>query len=177
MRYSFVSLSSMTAFLKLLIIFVLSSVKFLLAPPLSFGMGLSYIQTLASTSAGGIMGVILFFYLSRVIIGLYDKYVRKYVHAGIHSLAGRLQVKHLADRYFPLHRKKKVFTFQNRLFVRIRKNYGFFGIVLLTPVLLSIPIGTFLAARFYPKRKYTLLYLSASVIIWSFIMSSAIAIF
>ncbi|MBK7029037.1 MAG: hypothetical protein IPH45_07430 [Bacteroidales bacterium] len=168
----------MSALLKLLIVFALSSVKFLLAPPLSFGMGLNFVQTLASTSAGGIMGVFLFFYLSRSIIRLYDTYCRKYVHEVTHSVAGRLNVLHLAERHFPLHRKrKKVFTFTNRLIVRIRRKYGFIGIIILTPVLLSIPVGTFLAARFYPKKQYIVLYLSASVVFWSLLMSSAIAIF
>jgi hypothetical protein len=168
----------MSALLKLLIVFALSSVKFLLAPPLSFGMGLNFIQTLASTSAGGIMGVLLFFYLSRSIIRLYDTYCRKYIHIVIHSLAGRFNALHLAEKYFPvIRRKKKVFTFTNRLFVRIRNKYGFIGIIVLTPILFSIPIGTFLAARFYPRKQYVVLYLSASVVLWSLLMSSAIALF
>jgi hypothetical protein len=167
----------MSALLKLLIVFALSSVKFLLAPPLSFGMGLNFIQTLASTSAGGIMGVFLFFYLSRLLIRVYDIYIRIYIHRAVHYIASRLQIKHLAERFFPLKRKKKVFTLTNRLFVKVKNKYGFFGIIILTPVFFSIPIGAFLAARFYASRKHTVLYLSASVIIWSLLMSSAIALF
>jgi len=167
----------MSALLKLLIVFVLSSVKFLLAPPLSFGLGLNYLQTLASTSAGGIMGVILFFYFSRLLIRLYDRYVRKHIHAFMHKIALRLQLEHLAVKFFPLTRKRKIFTFSNRLIVKIRRNYGFFGLILLTPVLFSIPLGSFLVARFYPRRRNSVLYLAASVIFWSFLMSSAIAIF
>jgi len=168
----------MSALLKLLIVFALSSVKFLLAPPLSFGLGFNFLQTLVSTSAGGIMGVFVFFYASRWLIKLYDSYLRKYVHKAVHSLAGSLNLSHLAERYFPLiARKKKVFTYSNKLYVKIRRKYGFIGIVILTPVLLSIPLGTFLAARFYPKRSYQVLYLSGSVVMWSLIMSSAIAIF
>jgi len=167
----------MSAFLKLLIVFVLSSVKFLLAPPLSFGMGLGYLETLVTTSAGGIMGVFLFYYLSRGLIRLYDRFIRKYVHNGIHWIAGKLNFGHLAEKYFPIARKKKVFTLTNRLIIKIRNKYGFIGIVILTPVLLSIPLGSFLAARFYPRKQFTVLYLSASVILWSLIMSSALAIF
>lgn len=167
----------MSALLKLLIVFALSSVKFLLAPPLSFGLGLNFIQTFASTSAGGIMGVFLFFYLSRGIIRMYDLYFRQYVHRAIHTVAEWLKVKHLAVRFFPLNKPRRKFTFSNRLFVKIRKKYGFIGIVILTPVLFSIPVGAFLVARFYNNRKYNVLYLSASVIVWSILMSTAIAIF
>ena len=168
----------MSALLKFLIIFTLSSVKFLLAPPLSFRLGLNYFQTLASTSAGGVMGVLVFFYLSRWMLRLYDRYASKYVHKVIHRIALKLNIGHIAERFFPLiPKQKRVFTFTNKLYVRIRKKYGFIGIVILTPVLLSIPIGTFLAARFYPKRNHVVLYLCASVIMWSVIMSSAIALF
>jgi hypothetical protein len=156
----------------------LSSVKFLLAPPLSFGLGFNFIQTLASTSAGGIMGVFVFFYFSRWLIKLYDSFLRKNVHTIVHKIAFKMKLSHIAERFFPLiARKKKVFTYSNKLYVRIRRTYGFVGIIILTPVLLSIPLGTFLAARFYPKRSYLVFYLSGSVVMWSLIMSSAIAIF
>ncbi|MBK7213490.1 MAG: hypothetical protein IPH88_09410 [Bacteroidales bacterium] len=167
----------MSSLLKFLIIFSLSSVKFLIAPPLSFGMGLNYFQTVASTSAGGIMGVLLFFYMSRVIIRMYDQYIRSYVHDAVHYIAIKVKKGHIAERYFPSSRIRRKFTFSNRLFVRVRKKYGFIGIVILTPVLFSIPVGSFLAARFYSNRQYAVLYLSASVLIWSLLMSSAIAIF
>jgi len=168
----------MSALLKLLIVFALSSIKFLLAPPLSFSLGLTFLQTIASTSAGGIMGVLVFFYFSRWLIKLYDNYASKYVHKAIHRFAIWLNMSHLAHRFFPLiAKKKKVFTFSNKLYVRIRRNYGFIGIIILTPILLSIPLGTFLVARFYPRRNHLVLYLSGSVVMWSLIMSSAIAIF
>jgi hypothetical protein len=167
----------MSALLKILIVLSLSSVKFLLAPPLSFSLGLNYLQTIFSTSLGGIMGVLFFFYLSKGLIRVYDLFIRKHVHTLVHSIAERLNAKHLVDRFFPLHRTNKVFTFRNRLIIRVRRKYGFLGIVILTPVLFSIPVGSFLIARFYSKKRYNVLYLSASVIIWSLLMSSAIAIF
>ena len=96
----------------------------------------------------------------------------------IHKNAQKLNISHLAERYIPLiPRKRKVFTFTNKLYVKIKRKYGFLGIIVLTPVLLSIPIGTFLAARFYANRSHTVLYLCASVVLWSLIMSSAIALF
>ncbi len=165
----------MSSLLKLLIVFALSSVKFLLAPPLSFGMGLNFIQTLISTSAGGIMGVFVFFFMSRWLIRYYEKHFSGMVHKKVHAIAGKFDVKHLAERHFPT--TKKIFTFNNKLFVRIRRTYGLIGLIILTPVLLSIPLGTFLITRFYPDRRHLVLYLSASVVFWSLLMSSAIAIF
>ncbi|NVO20308.1 MAG: hypothetical protein HXX13_11435 [Bacteroidetes bacterium] len=168
----------MSALLKLLIVFALSSVKFLLAPPLSFGLGLNFLQTIASTSAGGIMGVLVFFYISKWLIKFYNIYLSVYQHKILHWIAVKLEMKKLlAHLHHTRNRKKKVFTFSNKLYVRIKRKYGLLGIIILTPILLSIPVGAFLAARFYPRQRHLVLYLSGSVIMWSLIMSTAIAIF
>lgn len=69
------------------------------------------------------------------------------------------------------------FTYRNRITIKIVRKYGLLGIVVLTPIVLSIPIGTFIATRFYASNRYLVLYLSVSVIFWSFLMSSAISLF
>jgi hypothetical protein len=76
-------------------------------------------------------------------------------------------------RFFPKKEpvKKKIFSRQSRIFVRVIKKYGLLGIALLTPTIISIPIGTLLARRLYPNRKKVFSYLLASVILWSFMLS------
>jgi hypothetical protein len=72
-------------------------------------------------------------------------------------------------RFFPKKEtvKKKIFTRQSRVFVRIIKKYGLPGIALITPTIISIPIGTILARRLYPNRKKVFSYLLISVFLWS----------
>jgi hypothetical protein len=106
---------------------------------------------------------------------LYKKYVYRYVSDFVHHLAHKFDFRELAHKLFP--RQKKIFSFKSRAMVKIRRKYGLAGIVILTPVLLSIPLGAFLAARYYGSSRFLVLYLVASVAGWSLLMSGAIAIF
>ena len=161
----------MSGFLKILIVFLVSSIKFLIAPALSFGMGLNFIQTWLSTTAGGIVGVVVFFFLSKWLLLLYSRYFFFYLHLLKIKIYGFLNLS--IPKFIPARR----FTKRNRMIIRIVKKFGMAGIVILTPVLLSIPFGTFIATRYYSANRFLLIYLSASVLFWSLFMSSAISLF
>ena len=49
----------------------------------------------------------------------------------------------------------------------MKNTYGYWGIVILTPIVISIPIGVFLLLQYFTHHKYKLLHLSLSVILWS----------
>lgn len=74
-------------------------------------------------------------------------------------------------------KEKKIFTPKTRKLVRIWKKYGLFGIAFITPVIISIPVGTILATRLIPNRKKVLLYLFVSVAIWSLAMTSVFELY
>ena len=74
-------------------------------------------------------------------------------------------------------KKKRVFTWKNKLIVKVKRDYGLIGLAAITPIFLSIPLGTFLAARFFHDQKKVLTYLAASVVVWSVIVSSVTIIF
>jgi hypothetical protein len=46
------------------------------------------------------------------------------------------------------------------------------GIAFTTPFLLSIPVGSFLAVRYYPKSKWRFTFLVSSNLLWSVIYTS-----
>lgn len=150
---------------------MVSSIKFLIAPALSFGMGLNFIQTWLSTTAGGILGVVVFFFMSKWILQLYSRYFFYYLHLIRVKIYGYLNMT--IPKFIPARR----FTRRNRMIIKIVNKFGMAGIVILTPVLLSIPIGTFIATRYYSSNRFLLVYLSASVLFWSLFMSSAISLF
>lgn len=150
---------------------MVSSIKFLIAPALSFGMGLNFIQTWLSTTAGGILGVVVFFFMSKWILQLYSRYFFYYLHMIRVKIYGYLNMT--IPKFIPARR----FTRRNRMIIKIVNKFGMAGIVILTPVLLSIPIGTFIATRYYSSNRFLLVYLSASVLFWSLFMSSAISLF
>jgi len=161
----------LSGFLKILIVFAVSSIKFLIAPALGFSMGLNFVQTLLSTTAGGISGVFIFFFLSRWFLLLYSKYFSFYAHQS------RVKFYSFLNKEIPKFIPAKRFTKRNRLIIKLVRSYGLVGIVALTPILLSIPVGTFLATRYYSANRFLLVYLCGSVLFWSLFMSSAISLF
>jgi len=73
--------------------------------------------------------------------------------------------------------QKKVFTKRNRRLVTIFRKYGLFGIAFLTPVILSIPIGTIVANSFEPNKRKIFLFMFISILFWSTLMVSLFEIF
>jgi hypothetical protein len=66
-------------------------------------------------------------------------------------------------------KNKRKFSKSNRRLVLIKSRYGMPGIALLTPVILSIPVGTFLTAKYYGNKKQSYLLLILSQVAWSLI--------
>jgi hypothetical protein len=124
--------------------------KFALTFPVAiYGMNMSFLETLIYTNIGGIIGVLFFAFLSHKIIIAWDKYV--------------------SPRFFGWSKPRTVFTKKRRWFIRIKNQYGLPGIILLNPIIISIPISTFLVVKFYGKRKTYLGWLVIGQIVWSFV--------
>jgi hypothetical protein len=152
---------------ELIQVVIISGVKFLFAPFVSIGYGFNYLQTVLLTTVGGIAGLLFFYYLSRWMMRIYFRICPVVV-----SYFGGEEARKALQESQCRKPDKKKFTRKNKTIVNIRKKYGLFGIILLTPVLLSIPIGAFLAQKYYSKKSHILVYLSLSVIMWSFFISS-----
>jgi hypothetical protein len=165
------------SFLKLIEVGILSGVKFLIAPLLSFQFGYNYLQTVVITTIGGIFGVFFFFYLSSILLRLFRRYW-PYVKAYFSNSKIHPQPLHIAGKHKLFKVKTtKYFSKKNKFIVMTKRKYGLWGIAALTPVLLSIPLGTFLANKYYRNKKSVLFSLTISVICWSLIMSSFYLVF
>lgn len=161
------SLFASLSILKLLQVVAVSGIKFLFAPILAIGYGFNYIETVAVTAAGGILGVYFFYYFSKWLISQYFRFCPVLLN----YFGGKAAIEKWQNEKRCEKKSKKKFTKKNKLIIQIRKNYGLIGIVLLTPVLLSIPIGAFLARKYYAKKTNILLYMSLSVVAWSLFLS------
>jgi hypothetical protein len=157
---------------KIITLLLLSSVKFVFAFPLAYAYKMNMPATVITTCAGGIGGILFFAYISDYLIILWHRIRVRY-------FTRKLKVKAIPKIIDS--RKtagtKKVFTPKTKRYVRIKQRYGIIGISLLTPVLLSIPIGTFLAIRFYRRKKSTLIFLAAAVVFWSLVLSTLLYVF
>lgn len=137
--------------MKELTIILFCTWKFAATFPLAImGMKMPFWDTILYTNIGGILGVIIFVFLSKGIIILWDKYI--------------------VDKNLKSNKKqKKVFTRRSRRMVNIRSKYGLPGIVFLNPVVLSIPVGSFLVTKYYGASFRNLSFLVAGQVCWSFV--------
>jgi len=164
--------------LKILTIIALSSVKFLGGPPLAYHYKFNFFEIICYTVIGGMLGVLIVSYFSNLMVRLwywfkYSLFARKDPNFSPPTvdLKGNIHIKYL---YNKPHRKKVVFTPRNRQIVRIWMKYGLIGIAALTPVVLSIPIGTFFATRLARHRQKVFLYMFISILAWSLLITAII---
>lgn len=68
-------------------------------------------------------------------------------------------------------RKRKVFSKRSRMFVRVWKRWGMFGVSFLTPLILTPIGGALLANACTGNRQQILLYMLVSAVFWGFVLS------
>lgn len=132
--------------LKILSIFLLSSVKFGIGGvPAAVFANFPFFKAMLITISGGMTGVVVFTYLSD-------------------------WVEHKLEKMFPRKNKKK-FTLTNKIIVYVKKYFGLVGIAIITPLILSIPLGVFIALRFYHHDKNKIIrYMLVSITAWAVII-------
>jgi hypothetical protein len=104
-------------------------------------------KVIITTCSGGLFGVSVFTFISAAWFKWWHEFKIK---------------------YFRNHRHPKVFTKTNRFIIKVKQRFGLWGIAFFTPVLLSIPFGTFVAERFYKDKKKVILVISSCVLFWNF---------
>ncbi|MES2286015.1 MAG: hypothetical protein V4547_10030 [Bacteroidota bacterium] len=145
----------MGSLLEIISVFLMSTVKFVFGGvPLALGLGFSFFEAVTVTSLGGFVGVTIFVYTSDKLIA----YLKK-----------RKILKQLEN---PNQIRKKSFTRTNKIIIIVKQRFGLLGISLLTPLLLSIPIGCFLAVRYFNDKQRILIYMFGSILFWSVSISS-----
>ncbi len=101
----------------------------------------NFLKVFIVSCIGGIGGCIFYVYLSAALLKWWNNYKAKNLN-GV---------------------KKPHFTKSNRRIIKIKHKFGLVGIAVLTPIILSIPLGSFLAERFYKKKLKVIAYISISV--------------
>jgi len=126
---------------------LLASTKFAVAVGLlvSPATNYTYLESVILLLSGGFTGVIFFYYFSNWI-------------------------NKMISKFFPSKKKKKVFSNKVRRFINIKNKYGLIGIAIISPITISIPVGSFIASRFFSKDKYTLAFMLSGIVLWSIIL-------
>ncbi len=150
----------MTEVFTVIYLVLLSSVKFFIVPFLSINFyNYSFFTYVIINTIGGIIGSTFFFKTSFFFVQRALKKRQEKIKAGTAK-------------------PKKKFTKLNRFIVVIKSTMGMYGLALITPALISIPIGSVIAAKYYhlqPKKMLGLIYFSS--LLWSMALSGIAIIF
>lgn len=130
---------------------LLSMVKFLFTPFGGPAAGLSYFETYLSCTIGALLSSTIFYFLA-------EYFLRK-------SLENKIKLIKKAEATGKEIKHKKKFTPTNKKIIRLKKSLGVFGITFLGPLLLSIPVGTIIVAKFFGKQRFTYPLLLLSILI------------
>lgn len=155
-------------------VILLATVKYFSTLPYAMLIGLNYTQAIVAVLAGGIGGFLFFFYLSKPVLKTYNA-TWPFIYKHIPFVLKARLPKIWAPRKPRKHKKR--FTRKNRFLVKFRRTYGFWGIIISTPPFLSIPLGAFLAYKYYAKRKYLIPCMIISIVGWAAVLSGVIHLF
>ncbi len=105
----------------------------------------NFFKVFVVTVTSGCFSNVLFTYFSAAILKWWDRYKDKK----------------------QLFAKKKIFTKTNRRIIKIKKRFGLVGLAFITPIFPGIPVGAFIAERFYKDKFKVIMYLNGAVVFWS----------
>ncbi len=149
---------------KIFYIIFLASTKFAISPMFAIlQCKYNVFETIILTSIGGIAGVLIFAFLTKPIVITFNFIIDK---TKINILFHKINL-----RFFSKKRQKNSFKKRNKRIIKIKQKYGLIGLAILTPILLSIPLGTMIAVKYYTLNKKTILSLTSSVVMWSVVLS------
>ncbi|MBO75521.1 MAG: hypothetical protein CMD33_09640 [Flavobacteriales bacterium] len=122
-------------------------VKFFVTPSLMIARGWGFWSTVIITSAGAAVGVWIFYF------------------------SGKWILKKWADFRGERGPKRPFFTPQRRRMVRFRRLYGMWGLLAVSG-LISVPIASMLAAKYYRRDERMPWILLVAFVSWSFILTA-----
>lgn len=123
-------------------VFFLSLWKTYLGPALCAPYGFSYMEMLLFTLSAALLSAWVTLHFSR-------------------------HINALITRLLPKKRNKPAFRPELRKYVRFWKRYGFYGVMALTPILIGIPLGVWIAARLGTHKPKILITLAIWATLWS----------
>lgn len=150
---------------KMLHVALIAAIKFAFTLPYALLIGLEWKYALIALLFGGIGGFLFFFYFSRVILQLW-RWSGKEICRTIY-----IRILRRSEYRCQEESDKRRFTQKNRFLVRARNKYGYWGLVVGTPVFFTIPLGAFLLGKYYAHRRYVVWTMIGSITGWSVVLS------
>lgn len=149
-------------------VFFLAMIKYFYAPIYGVEIGMSFWENFFSLISGGVLAFLIYYHFSKIVLILsrrLDPIMRKILTEGWYKAYWRYRMNRRLKK-----RKRRKFTRVNKFMIKIRRNYGMWGIILLTPVLLSLPVGAFLLRKYYDDDSKAIPFAILSIIVEGFIL-------
>lgn len=123
-----------------------SATKFFLSPSACVLLGYSFVASAVISAIGGCIGFTTFF--------TFGLFIRKQY-----------------QRLFPPKRNKPVFTRRNKFLVHVKKRWGFWGLAVLCPFVLGMPVAGIIASMYYANNRKIIPVFCAVIIGAAFLLS------
>ncbi len=161
--------------LKLLNVSFVASIKYFWSTPYAYLLNLNAWEALLCVEIGGILGFLLYYYFFKFLLAEIKLLWPVIYYFTPVLFKARFEI--WRDR----RRKRRVtmrkFTSRNKLIVKIRRRYGMWGIIVLSPILLSLPIGALLGTKYFRNRNSFIPYMILSISVWGIISMAFFGIF
>lgn len=131
--------------LKYIWVIVWSGIKYLVGFTLALASDFNFFEVLLTTVGGGMLGVVLYLYLWELIVKIKRK-------------------------FFPSKTKTIRINKFTRFLVKIIKEYEIYGIAFLTPLVLTMPIGTVIASSIEHNKWRIKLFMFISLTFWTLLL-------
>ena len=161
--------------LKLLNVSFLASIKYFWSTPYAFVLKLNAWEALFCIEIGGILGFLLYYYFFRVLF-VELKLLWPVVYFFTPTIF-KVRFELWRDRRRKRLLTRRKFTTMNKFIVKIRMRYGMWGIIVLSPIILSIPIGALLGTKYFPHRQGFIPYMILSISLWGIISVAFFGVF
>jgi hypothetical protein len=131
-------------------VFLLSMIKFVFGGvPLALSFGFPFFEAVTVTTLGGFTSAVIFVNMSDWLIAHYKK---------------KSAIEFALNPHLP-HKKK--FTKTRRFVIRVKSRFGLLGFSFILPFLIPIPLGSFLAVRYFHNKQKVLMYMFCAILFWS----------
>jgi hypothetical protein len=160
---------------KYLNVVLIASVKFFWATPYALLFNLNYIETIVMVEIGGLLGFLFYYYFFAFLLK-----ELKLSWPNVYRITPAI-FKVGFEQWLTERRKRKLtarkFTRTNKMIVKIRDKWGMIGIIVLTPILLSIPIGALLGTKYFRHIHGFIPWMLVSISLWGIISLLFFSIF
>ncbi len=131
--------------------FLLSMVKFMFAAAPGAHQEVPFWATVISIMLGAMISSAFFYFGSEWVI----KYTL--------NRKAKKEANLVAQGITP--KRKKSFTRTNKLIIRIKNTFGIYGVCFLAPLIITIPLGSIVCAKFYGDQKRTFLIMAIGIMV------------